>query len=99
MSDLVYVSGHRNPDTDSICSAIAYSYLLWVVFIGFVYFVLGFVGFYWFGRIYVDNQEGLWSRGCLSIIFFMRLHGMGISRGQRRSYLLVSRRSVRGFIS
>ena len=28
MSDLVYVSGHRNPDTDSICSAIAYSYLL-----------------------------------------------------------------------
>lgn len=28
MSDLVYVSGHRNPDTDSICSAIAYSHLL-----------------------------------------------------------------------
>lgn len=28
MSDIVYVSGHRNPDTDSICSAIAYSYLL-----------------------------------------------------------------------
>lgn len=28
MSDLVYVSGHRNPGTDSICSAIAYSYLL-----------------------------------------------------------------------
>ena len=28
MSDLVYVSGHRNPDTDSICSEIAYSYLL-----------------------------------------------------------------------
>ena len=28
MSDLVYVSGHRNPDTDSVCSAIAYSYLL-----------------------------------------------------------------------
>ena len=28
MSDLVYVSGHRNPDTDSICSAIAYSYFL-----------------------------------------------------------------------
>ena len=28
MSDLVYVSEHRNPDTDSICSAIAYSYLL-----------------------------------------------------------------------
>ena len=28
MSELVYVSGHRNPDTDSICSAIAYSYLL-----------------------------------------------------------------------
>lgn len=28
MSDLVYVSGHRNPDTDSISSAIAYSYLL-----------------------------------------------------------------------
>ena len=28
MSEIVYVSGHRNPDTDSICSAIAYSYLL-----------------------------------------------------------------------
>ena len=28
MSDIVYVSGHRNPDTDSICSAIAYSHLL-----------------------------------------------------------------------
>lgn len=28
MSDMVYVSGHRNPDTDSICSAIGYSYLL-----------------------------------------------------------------------
>ena len=28
MKELVYVSGHRNPDTDSICSAIAYSYLL-----------------------------------------------------------------------
>lgn len=28
MSELVYVSGHRNPDTDSICSAIGYSYLL-----------------------------------------------------------------------
>ena len=28
MSDLVYVSGHRNPDTDSICSAIGYAYLL-----------------------------------------------------------------------
>ena len=28
MSAIVYVSGHKNPDTDSICSAIAYSYLL-----------------------------------------------------------------------
>ena len=28
MSEMVYVSGHKNPDTDSICSAIAYSYLL-----------------------------------------------------------------------
>ena len=28
MKEVVYVSGHRNPDTDSICSAIAYSYLL-----------------------------------------------------------------------
>lgn len=28
MKDIVYVSGHRNPDSDSICSAIAYSYLL-----------------------------------------------------------------------
>ncbi len=28
MSDLVYVSGHRNPDSDSICSAIAYANLL-----------------------------------------------------------------------
>ena len=28
MSENVYVSGHKNPDTDSICSAIAYSYLL-----------------------------------------------------------------------
>ena len=27
MSDLVYVSGHRNPDTDSICSAICYANL------------------------------------------------------------------------
>lgn len=26
--DLVYVSGHKNPDTDSICAAISYSYLL-----------------------------------------------------------------------
>lgn len=25
---LVYVSGHKNPDTDSICAAISYSYLL-----------------------------------------------------------------------
>ena len=33
MSDLVYVSGHRNPDTDSICSAIAYSYLLMSIFL------------------------------------------------------------------
>lgn len=28
MKDTVYVSGHRNPDTDSIISAIAYAYLL-----------------------------------------------------------------------
>jgi manganese-dependent inorganic pyrophosphatase len=28
MSDLVYVSGHKNPDTDSVCAAISYSYLL-----------------------------------------------------------------------
>ncbi len=28
MKDNVYVSGHRNPDSDSICSAISYSYLL-----------------------------------------------------------------------
>ena len=28
MKELVYVSGHRNPDTDSICSAIGYAYLL-----------------------------------------------------------------------
>ncbi len=28
MNEVVYVSGHKNPDTDSICSAIAYSYLL-----------------------------------------------------------------------
>ena len=28
MKQVFYVSGHRNPDTDSICSAIAYSYLL-----------------------------------------------------------------------
>ncbi|MDD8048870.1 MAG: putative manganese-dependent inorganic diphosphatase [Thomasclavelia sp.] len=28
MKDTVYVSGHRNPDTDSICSAIGYSYLM-----------------------------------------------------------------------
>ena len=28
MSEIVYVIGHKNPDTDSICSAIAYSYLL-----------------------------------------------------------------------
>ena len=27
-SEKVYVVGHKNPDTDSICSAIAYSYLL-----------------------------------------------------------------------
>ena len=25
--DLVYVSGHKNPDTDSICAAISYAYL------------------------------------------------------------------------
>lgn len=28
MSDIVYVSGHKNPDTDSVCAAISYSYLL-----------------------------------------------------------------------
>lgn len=28
MKDLVYVSGHRNPDSDSICSAIGYAYLM-----------------------------------------------------------------------
>ena len=28
MNDIVYVSGHKNPDSDSVCSAIAYSYLL-----------------------------------------------------------------------
>ncbi|MFZ5352701.1 MAG: putative manganese-dependent inorganic diphosphatase [Bacillota bacterium] len=27
MSDSVYIIGHKNPDTDSICSSIAYSYL------------------------------------------------------------------------
>ena len=25
MNDVVYITGHRNPDTDSICSAISYS--------------------------------------------------------------------------
>jgi Inorganic pyrophosphatase/exopolyphosphatase len=28
MKDLVYVSGHRNPDSDSICSAIGYAFLM-----------------------------------------------------------------------
>lgn len=28
MKDIVFVSGHKNPDSDSICSAIAYSHLL-----------------------------------------------------------------------
>lgn len=28
MSDIVYVSGHKNPDSDSICAAISYAYLL-----------------------------------------------------------------------
>lgn len=28
MKDLVYVSGHRNPDSDSICSAIGYAHLM-----------------------------------------------------------------------
>lgn len=28
MKSVVYVSGHRNPDTDSICAALSYSYLL-----------------------------------------------------------------------
>ena len=27
MKDKVYVVGHRNPDTDSICSALSYAYL------------------------------------------------------------------------
>lgn len=27
MKDIIYISGHRNPDTDSICSAIAYAEL------------------------------------------------------------------------
>ncbi len=27
MSDLLYVVGHKNPDTDSVCSAIAFAYL------------------------------------------------------------------------
>jgi manganese-dependent inorganic pyrophosphatase len=27
MDDLVYITGHRNPDTDSVCAAIAYSHL------------------------------------------------------------------------
>lgn len=31
MKDLVYVSGHRNPDSDSICSAIGYAYLMNVI--------------------------------------------------------------------
>jgi manganese-dependent inorganic pyrophosphatase len=25
MDDLIYIVGHKNPDTDSICAAIAYS--------------------------------------------------------------------------
>ena len=25
MKDVVYISGHKNPDTDSICSAISYA--------------------------------------------------------------------------
>ncbi len=28
MKDIVYVSGHKNPDSDSVCAAISYSYLL-----------------------------------------------------------------------
>jgi len=28
MSDVVYVSGHKNPDSDSICAALSYAYLL-----------------------------------------------------------------------
>lgn len=28
MKDIVYVSGHKNPDSDSICSAIGYAYLM-----------------------------------------------------------------------
>lgn len=30
MKDIVFVSGHKNPDSDSICSAIAYAHLLFV---------------------------------------------------------------------
>lgn len=31
MKDIVFVSGHRNPDSDSICSAIAYAHLLFII--------------------------------------------------------------------
>ena len=27
MNELIYITGHKNPDTDSICSAIAYAEL------------------------------------------------------------------------
>ena len=30
MKDIVFVSGHKNPDSDSICSAVAYAHLLFV---------------------------------------------------------------------
>lgn len=28
MPNITYVCGHKNPDTDSVCSAISYAYLL-----------------------------------------------------------------------
>ncbi|MEG0547997.1 MAG: putative manganese-dependent inorganic diphosphatase [Coprobacillus sp.] len=31
MKDIVFVSGHRNPDSDSICSAIAYAHFLFTI--------------------------------------------------------------------
>ena len=31
MKDIVFVSGHKNPDSDSICSAIAYAHLLFTI--------------------------------------------------------------------
>ena len=31
MKDIVFVSGHKNPDSDSICSAIAYANYLFTI--------------------------------------------------------------------